>query len=145
MSTEVSLTTIAICQLVCAIAAIVLAAGVLYGLFAFKRMISVKIDQALGEVRPIAEQARSIAERARSTADTAADKVDSIMTAAEDAAVGAGDAVRNVSRKMEEALNPQVVNVAALAAAFVKCVRACREVSAPHRPAPADDQPAVEE
>ncbi|MGC8863710.1 MAG: hypothetical protein ACP5R5_13175, partial [Armatimonadota bacterium] len=122
MSTEVSLTTIAICQLVAAVAAIVLAVGLLYAAFSLKRLVSRKIDQALAEVRPVAEQARSIAERAARTADSAADKVDSIMTAAEDAATDAGNAVRNVSRKMEEALNPQIVNVAALVAAIVKCI-----------------------
>jgi len=130
MSTGASLTTIAICQLVATIAMLALAGGLLYAVFAFKRMISKKIDQAMAEVKPIAEQARSVAEQAKRTADTVNEKVDSIMTTAEDAAASAGNTVQNVSRRMEEAVNPQIVNIAGLVGTIAKCIRAWHEASA---------------
>jgi len=146
MSTGASLTTMAICQLVATIAVLALVGGLLYVVRGFKRMVSTKIDQAMAEVKPIAEQARSIAEQAKCAADTVSEKVDSIMTAAEDAATSAGNTVQNVSRRMEEAVNPQIVNIAGLVGTIAKCIQAWREVSAARccsrpaeEPSPAED------
>ena len=145
MTTEASLTTIAICQLAAAIAMLALAVGLLYAVFAFKRMISKKIDHAMAEVKPVAEQARSIAEQARHTADTVSEKVDSIMTTAEDAATSAGNTVQSVSRRMEEAVNPQIVNIAGLVATIAKCVQAWHDVSACRRSKPVEEPSPAEE
>ena len=130
MSTEASLTIVAICQLVVALAVLALAGGVLWAVFAFKRMVATKIDQAMAEIKPIAEQARSVAEQAKRAADTASEKVDAIMTTAEDVATSVGNTVQSVSKRMEEAVNPQIVNLAGLVGTIVKCIQVWKEVAA---------------
>ena len=44
MSTETGVTIIAICQLVYAVAALLLVGGIIYAVFAIKRMASKKVD-----------------------------------------------------------------------------------------------------
>ena len=127
MSTQ--LTIIAICQLIATIAMVAAAAGLLYVAFSLKRLIATKIDEAMAEVRPIAEQARAIAEQAAKTADMVSEKVDAIMTTAEDGATSVGNTVQSVSKRMEEAVNPQMVNIAAWVGAAAKCVQIWRDVS----------------
>jgi type I site-specific restriction endonuclease len=145
MTTETSLTIVAICQLVAMIAVAAAVGGLLYVLCAFKRMISKKIDQAMAEVKPVAEQARSIAEQAKRTADTVSDRVDSIMTTAEDAATSAGNTVHDVSRRIDEAVSPQIAQIAGLVSAIAKCVQSWHDVSACRRSKPAEEPSPAEE
>jgi|GEM_PF-5996001 uncharacterized protein YoxC len=127
MSESASLTLIAICQLVLTIAVLAVAIGLLYAVFQLKRTVAEKLDQVTGQIRPISEKAHAITEQVQSTVDKAAGKVDTMMTAAEDAVVGITDAIRNVSRKVEESFSPRVATIAALAVSIAKCLRIWRE------------------
>ncbi len=153
LTTQNSLTIVAVCQLVATLAVVALAGGLLYVVFAFKRMISTRIDQVMAEGKPSAESARSMAEEAKRVADNASEKVDAMMTTAEDAATSIGNTLQSVSKRVDEAVNPQVVAIAGLVGTIAKCVQACRDAStichapeaAPLRQAPHEEQPAGEE
>ena len=129
MSSETSLTTIAICQLVMILAATVLVGVVAWAVFAFKRLVTNKIDEAMAKVQPVVDQAKSIADQAKQTADTVSEKVDSIMTKADDTTSKVTEKVESVSTKLEEALTPQVVTVGGVIGAAAKCVELFKDAS----------------
>ncbi|MCL5104129.1 MAG: hypothetical protein M1133_08440 [Armatimonadetes bacterium] len=128
MSTDTALTTIAICQLVMVVAGVVAVGGLIYAIFAFKGMISSKIDEAISKVQPVMDRAESIAEQAKETAEKVSDKVDAIMAKAEETADTVGDKVQSVSTKVEEAMNPQVVAVAGVVGTAVRCLQLYRDI-----------------
>ena len=129
MSSETSLIIIAICQLAMIVAAIVLVGVVAWAIFAFKRLVTTKVDEAMAKVQPVVDQAKSIAEQAKQTADTVSEKVDSIMTRADDTAGKVTEKVESVSTKLEEALTPQVVTAGGVIGAAVKCVELFKDAS----------------
>jgi len=134
MSSEASLTTIAICQLLTTIAWIVVVAAIVYAVFAFKKLVQTKIDEAMGRVQPVVDQAKAVAEQAKETAENVSSKIDSIMTAADRTAEHVGATVRNVSTSVESAVSPQVATAAGLVTAAVKCVEIYRDVNKSRRP-----------
>ena len=137
MTTESSVTIIAICQLILTAAGIALVIGLVYGIFAFKKMVSAKVDEAMAKIQPVVDQAKSIADQAKETAETVSSKVDSIMAKAEDTAGKVSDKVQSVSDKVEGAISPQVVATAGLVGAIVKCVELYRDISKLGGPTPA--------
>ena len=137
MTTESAVTIIAICQLILTVAGIALVIGIIYAVFALKKMVSTKVDEAMAKVQPIVDQAKSIADKAKETADSVSAKVDSIAAKAEDTAEKVSDKVQSVSNKVEEAVSPQVVAAAGLVGAVVKCVELYHDISKMGRPKPA--------
>lgn len=129
MSSDVSLTIIAICQLVATVAVAALAGALVWAVFKFKRMISDKIDEAMAKVQPVVDQAQHIAEQAKATADNVSTKVDAIMAKAEDTADQIGCRVQAVSEKVEDAINPQVAAAAGVVGAVVKAVQLYQDVN----------------
>jgi methyl-accepting chemotaxis protein len=141
MSREASLAIIAICQLIATVAIVVAAAGVIALIFCFKRMVNRKIDEILGRVQPIIDEAKAITEQARQTAEKLSDKVDSIMTKAEDTASKVTDRMDSVSAKVAEAVSPQAATFAGYATAAVKAFRLFQQlVSAKQSAKPSRDK-----
>ena len=129
MSNQVSLTIIAVCQIILTAAIFIAVAGLIYAIFAFKKMISDKIDEAMGRVQPVVDQARGIAEQARDTAEKVSNKVDSIMMKAETTADRVGEKVQSVSERVETAINPQVAAAAGIVGSAVKCVQLFNDIT----------------
>ena len=128
-SSDASLMIIAICQMVFAFIGIVVAAALIYAIFAFKGMISQKVDEAMAKVQPVMDRAESIAQQAKETADKVSEKMDAIATKAEVTADKVGDRVQAVSEKVESAVNPQLVTVAGLVGAAAKCFQIYQDYS----------------
>lgn len=130
MPTQTSLMIIAICQMVFALVGVVVVIALIWAVRSFKKMISNKMDEAMGRVQPVVDQARSIAEQARETAESVGRKVDTIMAKAEDTADRIGEKVQTVSSRVEEAVNPQVAAAAGVVGAIMKAVQLYQDVSA---------------
>ena len=128
MSSSTSLTIIAICQLLSVIAAIVAVGAMVWVFFAFKKLVSKKIDEAIGLVKPVADQAKSIAEQARKTADTACERVDTMMSRMESTVDTVGDKVEAVSAKVEEAISPQMIAAAGVVGTAAKAAQIYRDI-----------------
>lgn len=128
MSTGASLTTIAICQLLTTLAGLASVAALIYGIVVFKRMINSKLDEVMGKLQPIVDQAKSIADQAQETAEMLSEKIDAIASKAEDTADHVGEKVKTVSDKVEEAISPQVIAVAGAVGAAVRCLEIVRDV-----------------
>ena len=129
MSSSSALTTIAICQLIMTIAGFLTALALIYVLFAFKKMISNKVDEAMGKVQPVVDQAKAIAEQARQTAEMVGSKVDSIMTRAESTADKVGEKVESVTTKVDEAVSPQVATTAAVISGAIRCIQIYQDIN----------------
>ena len=129
MSSQTSLTIIAISQIILAISIFMAVAGLLYAIFAFKKMISSKVDEAMDRVQPIVDQAKAISEQAKETVEKVSDKVDSIMTKAETTADKVGEKVQSVSEKVETAINPQVLAAAGIVGSAVKCIQLYNDIT----------------
>lgn len=128
MSSDTSLTIIAICQLIMTAAGLVAVVALVYAIRAFKKMISTKIDEVMDRVQPVVDRAESIAQSAKETAEKVSEKVDHIMARAETTAETVSDKVESVSTKVEEAMNPQVVAVAGVVATAVRCMQLYRDI-----------------
>lgn len=128
MNEGTALTTIAICQLIMTAAGVVAVAGLIYAIFAFKKMISNKIDEVMDRVQPVVDRAESIAQQAKDTAEKVSEKVDSIMARAESTADTVSTRVESVSSKVEQAVNPQVVAVAGMVGTAVKVMQLYRDI-----------------
>ena len=126
MSTQ--LTVIAVCQVIMAAAGLIAVAGLVFAIFAFKGMISSKIDEVMSKVQPVMDRAESIAKQAQETAEKVSDKVDAIMTKAEETADTVGERVQSVSTKVEEAVSPQVVAVAGVVGTAVRCIQLYNDI-----------------
>ena len=129
MSSQASLTIIAICQIILTISIFAAVGGLLYAIFSFKKMISSKVDEAMGKVQPVVDQAKAISEQARETVEKVSDKVDSIMTKAETTADKVGEKVQSVSEKVETAINPQVAAAAGIVGSAVKCIQLYHDIN----------------
>jgi len=128
MSGSTSLTIIAICQLLTTIAGIVAVGAMVWIFFAFKKLVTKKIDQAMGMVKPIADEAKAIAEHARKTADTACERVDTMMSRMESTMDTVGDKVEAVSAKVEEAISPQMIAAAGIVGTAAKAAQIYRDI-----------------
>lgn len=128
MSESTSLNVIAVCQILSTIAGIAAVAVITYAVFAFKRLVNTKVDQAMDCVQPIVEQAKSIAEQARETADKVSEKVDTMVARAETTVDIVGGRVEAVSSKVEEAVSPQVIAVAGIVGTAVKAAQIYRDI-----------------
>ena len=122
------LTIIAICQIIMTAAGFIAVIAFVYAIFAFKALISRKINEVMGKVQPVVDQAMSIAEQAKETAEKVSDRVDSIMTKAEDTADKVTDKVQSVSDKVEEAVNPQIVTIAGIVGTAARCVQIYKDI-----------------
>lgn len=127
MSSDTSLTLIAICQLVLTVAILAAAAGMIYALISIKRTVSAKITQVLTELKPVSEKLNSVAEQLKQTTDKAADKIDSMLIATEDAVQSVTEATKSISKKIEESFSPRMATIAALITSIVKCAHIWRE------------------
>ncbi|MCL5104652.1 MAG: hypothetical protein M1133_11155 [Armatimonadetes bacterium] len=143
MSNTTALTIIATCQLIMTAAGVVAVGGLIYAIFAFKGMISSKIDEALSKVQPVIDRAESVAEQAKETAEHVSGKVDAIMAKAEETADTVGDKVQSVSTKVEEAMNPQVVAVAGVVGTAVRCLQLYSDIVKARRPGNGPHEPEV--
>lgn len=110
-------------------AGLVAVLALVYAIFAFKNMLSSKIDEAMSKVQPVVDRAESIAQQAKETAEKVSDKVDSIMTRAESTADTVSSRVESVSSKVEEAVNPQMVVVAGVVGTAVKCLQLYHDIA----------------
>lgn len=128
MSNQVSLTIIAICQMIFALGGLLTAIALIYVLLSFKNMVSRKIDDAMASVQPVMDQAKSIAEQAKETADKVSVKVDAIMSKAETTANSVSEKVSTVSSRVEEAVNPQVATAAGIVGTAMKCYQLYRDL-----------------
>lgn len=129
MSTVVSLTTIAICMIILTAATFLMTAGLVIAIFAFRKMISRKIDEAMDKVQPVVDQAKAIAEQAKNTTDRVSEKVDSIAAKAETTAERVGDKVQSVTEKVEESMSPQVMVAAGLIGTALRAFQIYREAT----------------
>ncbi|OFX15012.1 MAG: hypothetical protein A2Z18_03210 [Armatimonadetes bacterium RBG_16_58_9] len=129
MSSETSLSVIAICQLLLIVSAIALVGVVVWAVLAFKKLVKDKLDELMGKVDPVLDQAKSVAEKARETADSISEKLDSIATKADDTVANLTESVESVSNKLEEAMTPQVVTVGSVIGAAAKCVELFKDVA----------------
>ena len=123
-----ALNLIAVCQVITTIAAIVSVAVFIWAVFAFKSLITRKIDLFFAKVQPVVDEAKSIAEQARDTTEKVSEKVDSIMSRAESTANTVSEKVESVSGKLEEAINPQIAVAVGVLEAGVKLVHIYREI-----------------
>jgi methyl-accepting chemotaxis protein len=128
MSDSTSLTIIAICQLLTLIAGIVTMGALVWVFFAFKKLVSKKIDEAIGLVKPVADQAKAIAEQARKTADTACERVDTMMSRMENTVDAVGDKVEDISARVEEAISPQMIAAAGVVGTAAKAAQIYRDI-----------------
>ena len=128
MTSDTSLTIIAICQLIMTAGGLIAVSALVYVVLAFKKMISAKIDEVMDRVQPVVDRAESIAQSAKETAEKVSEKVDHIMARAETTADSVSDKVESVSVKVEEAMNPQVVAVAGVVATAVRCMQIYRDI-----------------
>ena len=128
MSGSVSLTLIAVCQVLTTLAAMAAAAALIYAVFAFKRLVDHKVEDALNRVQPIVDQARSVAEQARETAENVSEKVGSIVSRAESTVGLVGDRVDSLSAKVEEGMSPQLITVAGIVGTAVKCAQIYKDI-----------------
>lgn len=123
-----ALNLIAICQVIMTVAGIVSVAVFIWAVFAFKSLITRKIDLVLANVQPVVDEAKSIAEQARDTTQKVSEKVDSIMSRAEATANTVSERVESVSGKVEEAINPRIVVGAGVLEAGVKLMHIYKEI-----------------
>lgn len=130
MSTQASLTIIAICQLLTMITVVAIGGAVIYAIFMFRRFISGKIDEILNRIQPILDQTKDIAVQAKETAEKVSEKVDSIMTKAETTATKVSERMDNVTAKVEESVSPQAANIAGYIAAGLKALQLFKDISA---------------
>lgn len=130
MSTQVSLTIIAICQLLTIIALLAIGGGLIYAIIMLKRMVSEKTDEMMSRVQPIVDQTKEIAEQARETAEKVSEKVDSIMTKAESTASRVTERVDHVTAMVEESVSPQAASIAGYVAAGLKAFQLFKDISA---------------
>ena len=128
MSGSTSLTIIAICQLLTTIAGIVAVGAMVWMFFAFKKLVTKKVDEAIGMVKPVADQAKSIAEQARKTADMACERVDTMMSRMESTVETVGDKVEEISTKVEEAISPQMIAAAGIVGTAAKAAQIYRDI-----------------
>lgn len=120
MSNTTALTIIAICQIVYAVVGLLAVLGIIYAIFALKKMVSDKIDEAFNRIQPVVNQAQSIAEQARETSEKVSAKVDAIMSKAENTADQVSNRVVTATNKVESAINPQVASTAGMIGAAIK-------------------------
>jgi len=130
MSSEASLTTIAVCQLITTLMIFLTTAALIVAIIMFKKMVSAKIEELMNRVQPIVDQTKEIALQAKETAEKVSEKVDSIMTKAESAATKVTDRMDSVSAKVEESVTPQAANIAGYVAAGLKALQLFRDISA---------------
>ncbi len=123
-----ALTTIAICQIITTVMIFLGIGGLIFAIFAFKNMISKKLDELMNRVQPVVDRAESIAQSAKETAEKVSEKVDHIMTKAESTADSVTTKVQSVSNRVEEAVNPQVVAAAGVVGTAVKCMQLYRDI-----------------
>jgi len=130
MSTQASLTTIAICQIIVTALIFLAAAGIFVGVLILRKFLSDKIDQVLDRVQPIVDQTKEIAVQAKETAEKVSEKVDSIMSKAENTASKVTERMDTVTAKVEESVSPQAANIATYVAAGIKALQLFKEISA---------------
>jgi hypothetical protein len=130
MSTQASLTLIAICQVVTMLMVVAIGAGLIYAILMMKKMISQKVDELMNRVQPIVDQTKDIAEQAKQTAEMVSEKVDSIMSKAEGTATRVTERMDNVTAKVEESVTPQAANIAGYVAAGLKALQLFKDISA---------------
>lgn len=130
MSSDASLTTIAICQLITTLMIFLTAAALIVAIFMFKKMVSDKVDELMNRVQPIVDQTKQIAEQAKETAEKVSEKVDSIMTKAESTAAKVTERMDNVTAKVEQSVSPQAANIAGYVAAGLKALQLFKDISA---------------
>lgn len=130
MSTESSLTAIAICQIITTAMVFLTAAALVVVVFMFKRMVNQKIEEVMNRVQPIIDQTQQVAQQARETAEMVGEKVDSIMTKAESTAGRVTERMDSVSAKVEEAISPKAATVAGYAAAALRALQLFQQVAA---------------
>ncbi len=130
MSTQASLTIIAICQILTMLTVVAIGIGLIYVLLKMKKMINDKADEVMGHVQPILDQTQSIAEQARDAAEKVSEKVDSIMSKAEDTASRVSERMDSVTAKVEQSVSPQTANIAGYVAAGLKALQLFKDISA---------------
>jgi hypothetical protein len=130
MTSSASLTAIAICQVLTALAGLATAVVLIYAVVSFRQFINRKVDEAMNRVQPIVDEAKSVAEQARETAEKVSEKVDTMVTRAGTTVDRVGDQVESVSAKVEEAISPQVIAVAGILGTAVKCAQIYKDIVA---------------
>lgn len=139
MSNSAAINAIAVCQVIMTVAGVVAVAVIVYAVFAFKKLVNNKVDEAMNRVQPIVEQAKSVAEQARDTAERVSEKVDTMVSRAESTVGMVGDRVDSLSAKVEEGISPQIITVAGIVGTAVKCAQIYKEImSAREGPGGAD-------
>lgn len=123
MTVPQGVTTIAICMIIITAGALIATIALVYAIFAFKSMVSNKVDEALAKVQPVVDRAEAIAEQTRQTAESVSAKVGAIAAKAEDTANRVGDSVQTVSEKVESAISPEVVTIAGIVGTAARCVQ----------------------
>ncbi|MCX6343819.1 MAG: hypothetical protein NT018_01945 [Armatimonadetes bacterium] len=129
MSESTSLSIIAVCQLFLTAGVVVAALAIIYAIFAFKKMISTKIDEVMDKVQPVVDRVESIAQQAKETAEKVSVKVDSIMTKAESTADSVGNTVQSVSEKVNEAVSPKMAAAVGVAGTALKVMQLYQGIS----------------
>ncbi len=102
---EWTLVTIAICQIIITATIFLAAAALVIAVFMIKNMINRKIDEAMGKVQPIINQAKAISEQARETVDEVSAKVDSIMTRVESTTGEVSSKVDSIMAKVDDTVD----------------------------------------
>lgn len=128
MSGSTQLSIIAACQALQTLAALAAVAVLIYGVVSLKRLVNSKVNEAIGKIQPIVDQAQSIAEQARDTAEKVSEKVDAMVTRAETTVERVGEKVDSISAKVEEGISPQVVTVAGIVGTAVKCAQIYKDI-----------------
>lgn len=122
MTPEASLTIIAICQLLGAIAFVALVIAIIVVIKKAKTALDSKTKEIMDKVDPIIQDAKRISAQTKETVDTVAARVDSVAGKVEETARNISDRVDSVAERVDCAVTPQMTKAVGAAATVAKAV-----------------------
>jgi len=128
MSTESSLSIIAVVQVAFLVVGLGTAIGLIYAIVSFKRAVIAKIDEAFDKVKPVIDSAADVALQAQATVEKVSEKVDKMVTKAAETTDAVGDTVQSVTRKFDEVLSPQVMKAVGVGSAVLKVINLVQSI-----------------
>jgi peptidoglycan hydrolase CwlO-like protein len=115
MTTEASLTIMAICQLLWTLAIVGLAIAILVTVKKAKTAVEAKTQEMMDKIDPIIADVKNISTQAKDTVDTLAARVDNVAGRVEDTATKLTEHVDNMSEQVEQTTSRLVDRVDSVA------------------------------